>query len=273
MNLSTKSPDGLALFVRRLSARRHLSPHSFAKKCSDHGLKWIAIGAVWHDVMRGKERNIYINKPEIISDYARALHAAGVIPHIWGYPWHDRIDRFVEEMEKCSISEIAGWLLDPELGLKGHPDQAGELFKKSRALNPYRLLGMSSYAFPDFHKNFPFSKFASRSCRGDLMLECDYGCPQLYDMDRKGIIKGISAYDNLGFDNVVPAFGIYKWDVRRGKRIARPYTPGELDTHLKLYRYLPVHIRAGIGWAENFMNDALWDKISEWADMFGTQQV
>jgi hypothetical protein len=268
--MKTAPPKGIGLYVRRLTRKRHLSPREFAKKCAEYRIQWLALGGPWHD-KRGEK---FINPPETIEEYAYALHDVGVSVHIWGYPWHDRIDMFIEHMSACTSEVIQGWLLNPEIGLKKHPKEASELFKKARASNPYRILGMSSYGIPQAHKTFPFDAFAEKDMEGDPSVECDYGSCQLYAMSRQMIHRGMKSWDRLGFDHVVPSFGNYKWvsrgsgEVTTKNRKAVPLSAAELRAHLTDFTVSSVQFDAMVGWAENFVTTAQWKELSKWAKRY-----
>jgi hypothetical protein len=266
--LTTEPPKGLALYVRKIVKSRHKSPAKFARLCADHGLKWIALATIWHD-RKGGNRELTINPVSVVKEYSQALAEAGVNPHIWGYPWHNRIKLFVEQTAAYLNPWIVGVLLDPELGLKDHLAEAIALFKAIRALNPYLLVGLTSYGLPRGHRNFPFSAFAEAGERGNVDVECDYGSPQLYDLPVGRILEGLADYDRLGFDHIVPSFGNYKNVMCvDGKKRAISLLADELDAHLNHFVESPVPIPGAIGWAENFMNSSLWDVLARWSEVF-----
>lgn len=282
MTEKSPSPKGMALYVRGISQSRHGSSVQFAKKCADHGLKWIAIGGPWHEDRKvdGKVKNKdrRINKPDTIKRYAEQLAKRGVVPHIWGFPWWSRIEKFVEAMEECSCSAIDGWLLDPELGMKGHPLEAAKLVHLCRAANPYRILGFTSYGLPRVHPNFPWEEFA-RPAGFYPLEECDYGSPQMYDVPKSRVVQGMAEYAELGFDALVPSFGLYKW-IKRDReykmnirlpngqinRRATPLSAQELNSHLLSFIDTPIPVQAMIGWSDNFCEGALWRVLSQWAE-------
>ncbi len=277
------APEGIALYVRAISNPRHGTSVQFAKRCADHGLKWIAIGGPWHEDRRSKDGTVRnkdrrINRPDTIRRYAEQLAKIGVTPHIWGYPWWSRIEEFVEEMEACSCSAIDGWLLDPELGMKKHPLEAAKLVHLCREANPYRILGFTSYGLPKLHRVFPWEEFA-RPAGFHPLDECDYGSPQLYNTPKSRVVRGMSDYAELGFDVVIPSFGLYKWSKRNngyafgvrlpdGKinRRAVSMSTHDLNFHLLSFVDTPVPVRAMIGWADNFCEGALWGVLAQWAE-------
>jgi len=255
-----------------LSRKRHGSPAQFAKKCVTNGLRWIALGGPWHD----QHGNRWINKPSTIWAYAAALSKVGVAVHVWGYPWWDRVDEFVADMAKCTTEDVMGWLLDPELGLKNHPDEASKLVKLCRQRDSAIVLGFTSYGLSKGHPTFPWAAFAKKGM-SDPTKECDYGSPQLYDTPKNKVIQGMSEYVSIGFDYLIPSFGLYKWVKRdpslgprlpNGKRnrMAVPLLAPELDAHLLSFVDSDVPVQGMIGWAENFCTPALWRVLKQWSE-------
>jgi hypothetical protein len=258
----------MALYVRAIRRSRHGTPKQFARRCADNGLKWIALGGPWHD--RKGER--WINSPETIKRYADALSNAEVKPHIWFYPWHDSIERIVDQVESCLNGSIVGVLPDPELGLKKKRAAAALLMSLLRERFPYMTVGFTSYGLPRGHYTFPWSEFAEPDIF-DPMVEADYGSPQLYDEKRSRIIDSIEAYQQLGFDRIVPSYGLYTWVPRdktkrlsRANRKAVPMSVGQFDAHMHAFVDVGVPIEAMIGWAENFATRPLWARLAEWAE-------
>jgi len=262
------APKGMGLYIRAFQ-KRHGTPNEFAKKLADNGLLWSAIGGPWHDGSGDR----WINSPDTIKRYAEAMARHGVTPHIWGYPWHGRINTFVDELQSCMIPEIEGWLHDPELGLKNHPEDARLLVKRSREQNPYYVIGFTSYGLPRGHGTFPFDEFAEPDVY-DPVIECDYGSPQLYDTPPKRILEGMREYSELGFDVVIPSFGNYKFvkkdptlPLRGSNRRAVSLSADELTRHLNYFMESEVPVNAMIGWAENFVHRAQWRVIAEHAEL------
>lgn len=270
------APQGLGLYLRALLARRHGSPKQLAKRLHDHRISWVAIGGPWHDSPKKGDR--WINSPERIERYAVELENVGVEVHIWGYPWHDRVDQFVDDMVACTSTDvISGWLLDPELGFKKHPAEARTLFHKSRQalleINPYNLLGMTSYGIPAGHKSFPFDQFADDRSQGNPFVEVDYGSPQLYYLPERRVADGLEQWADLGFDEVAPSFGCYlfvqkdpeiPYSTRNRKAVSK--TGSQLDEHLSHFVSTNVSVRSLIGWAYNFVDAAQWRVLARWSE-------
>lgn len=264
--METEAPKGLGLYLRYVKLS---TVAERAKEMKDHGLTWAVIAGPWHD--RSGER--WINKPYRVQQIAEILANAGIDPHIWGYPWHDRIDLFIEQMIECTSELIVGWLLDPELGLKGHLEAAKLLFRKAREHNPFMLIGLTSYGLPMLHHTFPFAAFARSGHRGDILVECDYGSPQLYDVPEAQVKRGVQGYHDIGFDHVVPSFGLYKYvrrdpdvAISRENRKAVSKTAEELDRHLSHFFNTGVKVPGLVGWAENFIAPEHWHVLAIWAE-------
>jgi hypothetical protein len=224
------------------------------------GITWVAIGGPWHD-RRGMR---WMNRPSRVHRYAEAIDASGIDVHIWGYPWHDTVPQFVKRMSECTNDYVKGWLLDPELGLKKHTDEAVALYKKSRNATPGLVLGMTSYGLPYGHKTFPWKAFA----------KSDYGSPQLYTYSKSQIdriARGMEGWTALGYDVVIPSFGTYKW-VKKDESLPLSSTNrrgimmsgAELRDHMS--GFLPC--RAMIGWAENLVSKSAIPVLKEFSSKF-----
>jgi len=268
------APIGIGLYIRAIRKSKHGTPKQLADRLAGAGVSWVAIGGPWHD--NHGER--WMNRPPAIRRYSTALLRAGVEPHIWGFPWHDRVELFVAEMTQSTLSDVtAGWLLDPELGFKRRDAKASELFDRSRdavtAINPSMLLGMTSYGLPRGHRTFPFDAFAEPGQRGEPTVECDYGSPQLYFVPERRVKEGLADYAEIGFDEVVPSFGNYKF-VRRDpskplsgeNRRAVAKTPAELQEHMSHFVDSDVPVRGMIGWAYNFVTRGQWAVLERWSN-------
>lgn len=267
-------PTGIGLYLRALRTRKYGQPEELARRFADHGVSWVAIGGPWHEANSKR----WINRPANIPKWAEAFGVYGIEAHVWGYPWHNRVEEFVEDMLACSRDYTPdGWLLDPELGFKRYPEEALELFHTSRAalasLNKIALLGMTSYGIPKGHRSFPFESFAKVEFKGHPLEEVDYGSPQLYYLPEKRVQDGLDQWEELGFDEIVPSFGNYKFvqkdpnlpnSPRNRRAVAK--TGPELDTHLGHFIDSDVPIRGMIGWAHNFVTRAQWVVLRKWAD-------
>lgn len=240
-----------------------------ARHFADHGIRWAAIATVWFDHPKGGQpRKVWMNRPVDVLRLAEQLSLHEVKPHIWGYPWHGRIQEFLDCTSACLDGTVVGVLPDPELGLKGFPGDAHELFLGLRHLNPYLMLGMTSYGFPRGHHLFPWEEWAEPGVTGDWQLDADYGSPQLYDQSKTKVKDGIKQWIDLGFDAICPSYGVYKVIKKDGKTSYRSMSPTELRSHLRAFTESGHNLPAAIGWAENLVAADCWPVIAEFAERF-----
>jgi len=269
------APTRIGLYLRALKIKTVADARALGKRFSDNGLSWVAIAGPWHD--RDGER--WMNPPATVQRALDGIACCGVGAHVWGYPWWNRVEKFVADMQLACGNGVglAGWLLDPELGMKDHTADAARLFRRSRAalddLGGPALLGLTSYGLPRGHRNFPFDAFGKPGKAGRL-LECDYGSPQLYDVPTARVLEGLADYAKIGFDEVVPSFGCYRFvkkdpalPLTGANRRAISKTPAELEAHLMDFVHSPVPVRGLIGWAENFVNAGQWKVLARWSDI------
>lgn len=233
-------PKGIGLYFLRLPA----DPADTARRLAQGGIRWVALGAAWHDADETK----LMNPPDRIADFAKGMRAAGITPHLWGYPWHDRVDRFVSDLRSCTTADIAGWLLDPELGFKGQPNALADLVQKARSAGPAGPLGLTS--FGNTKVDFPFASAAG----------VDYGSPQLYTVDASGVRAGLAGWSAIGLPALIPSFGLYTSD--GGKN--RKKTAAELDAHLAAFDV--AGIGAMIGWSYPWIDDSHWPVLKKVSD-------
>ena len=281
---------GLGLYVRRISRSRHGTPAEFAKKCADHGLRWIALGGLWQDEAGGKPTSKMINSIKTIHDYGRDLEARGVRVFVWGYPWLGREAAFVDRM-LAAAAPFRRILLDPELGANPSRSSRGigkeranigakrlvELFAESKGLD---VLGLSTFGsgwrmgwFPlEAYTRALVERFGGRCFIGGQTYTDD----AVIDGSIAGFAKviekvggvvmrpSISPGPRWGVE-IVPNFGTYTWQApngKRGKRVrgakAKPKTVAELRAHLFEFVDEDEPVDAMIGWAENFLTAELW---------------
>ena len=250
-------PKGMGLYLRRLREKKHGKPEELAEQLTDHKVSWVAIGGPWHD----RKGPRFINNPATIATYGDALNAAGVAVHVWGYPWHSTIAKFETDMRRCSPPSVSGWLLDPELGLKGHFDEARRLTVESRTYcTDHRLaLGWTSYGLIAGHEK------GRRAFPTDAFAGCDYASPQLYTIGPQAVETGIDQYIRRGWGaRIVPSFGCYRW--KGSPRRAVSKSASELHDHLSAFIDHQEPIDAMIGWSYELLGMGGWKTISRWAE-------
>lgn len=273
-------PKGVGIYVRKISVRRHQNATAFARKCRKHGISWVALGGIWQEGRKdGSVRTGWINKPDVLKAYADALTKQGIDAWVWGYPWMGEEQLFVDRMMEPGIPRI---LLDPELG--SNPDRASKGAGKAAANKHAELLvslfaehakkpiavGLSTFGSGYRLKWFPLMAFAKALAMyfpehsfigGQTYTDNDWVDMSIADMAKVA--------DKYGLTAIVPNFGIYKWDTPTGKRRkgakAVRKTPQELRLHLHEFINEGEPVEAVIGWAENFLNDALWEELAKFA--------
>ena len=293
-------PKGTSLYVRRIG-KRHGTPKQFAKKCKDHGLSWIALGGVWQERRHsGNVTSLYMNRPDVIARYGQALEAAGVEVSIWGYPWIDHEEKFVEQMMRAAVElPHQRILLDPELG--SNPARKSKGPEKARANKHARKLVTLFDEHPDAPEWLGLSTFGNGWRIGwfpmhaftKALVECYGGNTfiggQTYTdnavIDRSigdmrkaieksgGIVQLPSEKPKSAGCAIVPNFGTYTWtkDGKRGRRRKGAKAVSKTQDELRMHLYEFVNegepIEAMIGWAENFVRKAQWNVLAEFADM------
>lgn len=289
-------PEGTALYLRRITKGRHGTPKQFAQKCADHRLGWLALGGLWQEGHNGKVRGRWINKPDVLLAYGEALMAKDIPVWLWGYPWMGAEQEFTDLMAAVAQQLQNRILLDPELG--ANPARASRGRGKDLANEHAELLvrllaetGVLEELYLSTFGNgwrigwfplFAFTRalvryFGGRAGIGgqtytdDGVIDRSIADMQLV-IDKAGgtIIRPGETTGVKGIE-VVPNFGTYSWDTPDGRRTkgakARAKTPAELRLHLHEFINEDEPVDALIGWAENFMNDALWRVLAEFADL------
>lgn len=195
-------PRGLGMWVLDISKRVMGTPEEAAQKAVDHGLSWVALAACWQD---GPGKHAPMNVDDL-DDYGRAFRKAGIMPWVWGYPWHepDQIRAFVARMRLAADqADAVGIILDPELGFRGQPEAMRELLKRTvDSLSETLGLGFSSYGLPSSMRDFPWPE--------TVLHAYGWGSPQCYQMPLKQAREGIRQWSAFGWHDLVvslPTFG------------------------------------------------------------------
>ena len=111
-------------------------------------------------------------KDDILPDLFEAFDAVG-IPR-WG--WHfvygyEPLREAQKAIERIAKYDLEGYILNAEAAYKHRPTQATALMTYIRRAYPDLPLALSSYRFPNYHREFPFEEF---------LRFCDYNMPQVY---------------------------------------------------------------------------------------------
>lgn len=257
-------PLGLGLYIRHIRNPKTFPIGNMAK----NGVKWVAIGGPWHEV----DSNRWVNNPSDVKLATEIFTGEGLDVHVWGYPYYNKVQSFIDDLKQCTTPKTVGWLLDPELGFKGFISRARELLKLSRAETSSRgmVLGMTSYGLPRLHATFPFEAFAKAG--ENPLAECDYGSPQLYTVSEKQIVEGLRSYEGIGFNRIVPSFGLFQhvvddptqpFSTTNKKAVSK--TVEQLDKHMDKFLKSGVKVDAMIGWSSNFIDSKHWVVLHKYA--------
>jgi len=278
---SIPMPEGLALYLRKITPSSHGSPAALAKRFDDHGAKWVAIGGPWHDE---KHRRFgLMNSVDTCKRYADAFFARDILPFIWGYPWIGHEERFADDMDRCAGEYNLG-LLDPELGSNpiratGGPGKARADAHATKLVDLMAerfaggVVGLSTFGSGVRMRWFPLNAFtralARRFPRRTFIGGQTYTDDGVIDRsiaDFVGCIEKVGG----GLRNValVPNFGTYAKAGKKpdGKTRYRSKTPAEQDAHFLEFIDENEPVTAMIGWAENFMTPALWRSFAKMAE-------
>jgi len=91
--------------------------------------------------------------------------------YVYGRNPEAEADMAVRRVLECGVD---GFVVNAEVEYKYKPDQATRYMKRLRnALKDDYLIGLSSYRFPNIHREFPFNQF---------LEYCDVNLPQVYWM-------------------------------------------------------------------------------------------
>jgi len=224
------SPKGLGVYIRAVQPK---DINKLINKLIAAKIKWAAVATTWQTGNNQK----WINSPDRCNLIQRHLIDARIEPHIWGYPWWNKSTQFVDELYKCMI-------------------------------NPSMVFNDTSIGFTSYGNmvsDFPWEEFAKTGFIPEE--ECDYGSPQLYESSPDQIIKGLANYEHIGFDRIIPSYGLYNTILKNGKKTYRSKTPKEFDDHMMAFVHANPKIDTMIGWADNFITPALIPVIAKWSEL------
>lgn len=252
MSSSKYPPNGVGIYIRRLSRTKHGTPEQAARRAKNHGISFVAIMAIWQEEKYDK----IINKN--MSEYIEAFIDEGIDIWLWGYPWSGKefafVNRFDDILSNFDPGKIRGIILDPELGYKYNKINKSkqEVFDNARFLIRAILellyedeyLGVTSYSNTNIHKTFPWEPF----CGG-------FGSPQLYTCKtKKQVVAGLESWKKRGWDQLVPSVPAYG-----------PNSSQNLEKYLK---WFPRETIDGfIVWSWRQLNKDEWktlEKVAGW---------
>jgi len=225
-------PRGLGIYIRAVDMKKI---DLLVNKLKAAGIRWAAVATTWQE--RNSQR--WINDPTRCHKIQEILEQNEIEPHIWGYPWWNAVGSFVQELSKCVY---------PSTVLR-----RGDL-----------NIGFTSYG--SYVSDFPWNDFAKPKVFNQTM-ECDYGSPQLYEATPEQIIRGMDKYDQLGFNFIIPSYGLYKTIIVDGKKTYRSKTPKELEEHFMAFVQSDIPITSMIGWADNFIKPNIIPILAKWSKL------
>lgn len=268
---STRVVEGLALYVRALSAKRHGTPKAFAARMKACGLSWVAIAAVWQDPTRAGAATRAANSPETFSRYAAALERQGIAVWAWGYPWTGLEADFAETVVRVG-GKGRPVLLDPELG--ANPSRSSKGPRRAAAdaharelVGRVRDAGAPNVGLSTFGTHprwFPLDAF--------LLAGVDFAGGQTYTDDARvdtSIASFLAAFERTGVrPQLVPNFGLYSWEGGRKVAGAKAISKSPLELRGHLYEYVDEGepVTAAIGWAENFLTARQVPELARFAE-------
>lgn len=197
-------PQGFGVYSRMLGGRSYGTPLQMARRCQQHGVRWVALFAAWQDGGGLRSPSLAMHQR-----YARVLTAAGVDVWLWGYPRAGGEADFLARMQRYSAGlDIKGWLLDPEAGYKWGLRflrrestarmGAMQLVAGARAHSPGGV-GVTSYGWLRGHPSFPWEEFADGT---------DFGSPQTYTLSDSRIATAMGDWRQY-FPIVIPSTTAY----------------------------------------------------------------
>ncbi len=275
---------GTGIYMRRLSTKLDGGPVVAAQRAADAGVRMIAIMGAWQEPGGSRVKTTAPNAG-IADRYIAEFHRRGISAWLWGYPWGGAHEDFVRAMQSTAApGGIAGWLLDPELGMKwaggGRPPklplglvdtmrqgeaiaasvsgtqavrraQAAALMDASISALAGRELAITSYGRAKFHANFPWKEFARRH-NGRVI-----GSPQLYTALPREVDAGIAEWRAEGYELIVPSVGTF--GLRSGAK---------LHEHLSTFVDGVEDVRGFWFWSWQQTDSQEWRIITRWSGWF-----
>lgn len=273
----TTYPKGLGLYYTRFNKHRYTkrrertvngkrnlyrvldikSIYDMAYRDYMFEITWVALGTVWFE--KGKDLR-KINTVETIRKVAEAYSKYTNV-FLWGYPQPDSIDEFVSYMHDCTdVNHVKGWLIDPEIGFKGEPKKASDLVYKCRDIDPYMILGMTTYGAAHWHKDFPYESFK----------DVDFASPQVYNFSEKLKRDSFREYDKI-FKKVIPSTALFhKGPSGKFVRTTQELLRKEFDTTFKAS---DKEIDSVIMWQDAFHDSVKKQIIQEYGTKIRTVGV
>ncbi len=132
-----------------------------------------------------------VNGRDLVPDLVTALRDAGIQVWLWQYVFGDNpASEAIAAIERIQQLQPDGFVVNAEVEYKNRPNQATAYMKALRAgVGNDLLIALSTYRWPSFHPEFPFTQF---------MEKCDFGMPQVYWMQahnpRSQLVRTLTEY-------------------------------------------------------------------------------
>lgn len=151
---------GKGYFIWNLTRTEGGDPNKFVQMCKladiKHVLFKLADGPYQFNGSLTPSQPVDLTPP-----FVSACHAAGIQVGGWQYVYgYLPTDEAVMAAKRCKEFGITHFLIDAEKEMKGNPTAARVYCEKLRQLMPTATLGLSSYRFPDLHKELPWDVYA-----------------------------------------------------------------------------------------------------------------
>lgn len=131
------------------------------------------LGHVLFHIHDGYLAATQLNGEGDLTPYITEMKKVGIECWGWGAvyrgTWSAGADRVIEAFKK--YPDLVGYVIDAENGMSNSPKEAEALMNKLRAALPYLPIGLSSYRYPSYHMDLPWSAFRNY---------CDFDMPQVY---------------------------------------------------------------------------------------------
>jgi hypothetical protein len=190
----TRLPKGKGWFIWVITQTMGGNPAAIAAAAKAAG-----VGHVFWHIHDGYLPETRVPGGADLTPFIAAMKAVGIESWGWGAvyrsTWSQGADRAIEAMRKHP--DLVGYILDAEAPIKNAHAEATALMKKLRYYLPSMPIGLSSYRFPKYHPELPWTEFRS---------QCDFDIPQVYweqnNSDTAGSQQLQASYNE--FQNMVP---------------------------------------------------------------------
>lgn len=162
--LINRVPNGKGILIWQLKKCADGNMELLAQKARESNFKWVSIKVA--------ERKTTYNVP-LINDAIRELRENGIAVWGWGYIYgDDPIGEAESNANIISQLNLDGYFIDAESEYKRpNMKEKAKIYTKRLSDLTNKPLGLCSYRYPEYHREFPFAEF----------LEiCDFHAPQLY---------------------------------------------------------------------------------------------